>query len=239
VANAEGENPAIAPNTWVEIKGVNLAPAGFLSPACAPGYCWQASDFVNNKMPTQLNGVGAMVNGKSAYVYYVSPTQLNILTPPDTVSGSIVVQVNNNGTSSTAYTAQSQSLSPSMFVFSGGPYVAATHLNGSYIGPTTLYPGATTPAKPNEIVMIYANGFGPTNVPVTIGSATQSGILSPLPTIKIGGADATVVFAGLVGPGEFQCNVVVPSNLATGDQPITATYGGQTTQAGTLITIQN
>ncbi len=26
VANAEGESPAIAPNTWVEIKGVNLAP---------------------------------------------------------------------------------------------------------------------------------------------------------------------------------------------------------------------
>jgi hypothetical protein len=28
VANAEGENPAIAPNTWVEIKGSNLARIG-------------------------------------------------------------------------------------------------------------------------------------------------------------------------------------------------------------------
>jgi hypothetical protein len=28
VANAEGETPQIAPNTWVEIKGTNLAPAG-------------------------------------------------------------------------------------------------------------------------------------------------------------------------------------------------------------------
>src|ERR1035438_8749099 len=28
VANAEGESPTIAPNTWVEIKGVNLAPSG-------------------------------------------------------------------------------------------------------------------------------------------------------------------------------------------------------------------
>src|ERR1019366_3811707 len=41
VANAEGESPAIAPNAWVEIKGVNLAPSGFSSPDCAPGYCWQ------------------------------------------------------------------------------------------------------------------------------------------------------------------------------------------------------
>jgi len=57
--------------------------------------------------------------------------------------------------------------------------------------------------------------------------------------IKIGGAAAVVQFAGLVSPGEFQFNVVVPSNLANGDQSITATYSGQTTQVGTLITIQN
>ena len=41
VANAEGEAPTIAPNTWVEIKGSNLAPVGYSSPACAPGYCWR------------------------------------------------------------------------------------------------------------------------------------------------------------------------------------------------------
>src|SRR5260370_32784031 len=28
VANAEGEDPTIGPNAWVEIKGTNLAPAG-------------------------------------------------------------------------------------------------------------------------------------------------------------------------------------------------------------------
>jgi uncharacterized protein (TIGR03437 family) len=49
--------------------------------------------------------------------------------------------------------------------------------------------------------------------------------------IKIGGITGitTVTFAGLVAPGEFQFNVVVPSTLADGDQPITATYGGSTT----------
>jgi uncharacterized protein (TIGR03437 family) len=48
-----------------------------------------------------------------------------------------------------------------------------------------------------------------------------------------------VKFAGLVVVGQYQFNVVVPSSLANGDQSITATYGGQTTQAGTSITIQN
>ncbi|MGO9261651.1 MAG: hypothetical protein ACLQU1_35905 [Bryobacteraceae bacterium] len=56
--------------------------------------------------------------------------------------------------------------------------------------------------------------------------------------VKIGGIAAAVEFAGLVFPGEFQFNVVVPASLADGDQPIVATYNGATTPAGTLIAIQ-
>src|ERR1700691_4451999 len=47
VANAEGESLTIAPNTWVEIKGSNLAPDTRI---------WAAADFVNGKLPTQLDG---------------------------------------------------------------------------------------------------------------------------------------------------------------------------------------
>lgn len=145
----------------------------------------------------------------------------------------------NNGTAGAAFTARAEPLSPSFFVFSGGPYVAAVHLDGTLVGPATLYPGASTPAKPGELIAIYANGFGPTTVPVISGSIKQSGTLSPLPVIKIGGATATVQFAGLVSPGEFQFNVVVPATLASGDQPITAAYGEVATQAGTVLTVQN
>jgi uncharacterized protein (TIGR03437 family) len=229
VANAEGESPTIAPNTWVEIKGSNLAPAG-------DSRIWQGSDFVNGQMPAQLDGVSVTVNGKSAYVYYISPTQVNILTPPDAMTRSVSVVLTNNGTASTAYTATAQAASPSFFVFNGGPYVAAVHANGSLIGPASLYPGSTTPAKPGEAVMLYANGFGATNVPVTSGSIGQSGTLSPLPVIKIGGVAAMVTFAGLVAPGEFQFNVVVPSSTSDGDQTITASYSGLAAQAGTSIT---
>ena len=155
------------------------------------------------------------------------------------MNGPVPIVVTNSGTSGASFTAQAQPLSPSFFAFNGGPYVAAEHLNGSLIGPTTLYPGASTPAKPGETIVLYANGFGPTNVPVVSGSTAQSGTLSPLPAIKIGGLTASVTFAGLVAPGEFQFNLTIPSPLANGDQPITGSYGGQTTQAGTLITIQN
>jgi uncharacterized protein (TIGR03437 family) len=231
VANAEGESLTIAPNTWVEIKGSNLAPIG-------DSRTWKSSDFVNTQMPKQLDGVNVTVNGKSAYVYYVSPAQVNILTPPDAMQGPVTVAI-TNGALSTTFTAQAQALSPSFFVFNGGPYVAATHANGTLLGPASLFPGSTTPAKPNEIIVLYANGFGQTSIPIVSGSATQSGSLSPLPVVKIGGVNAVVQFAGLVAPGEFQFNVVVPSSIADGDQPITATYNGSVTQGGTLITIQH
>jgi len=57
--------------------------------------------------------------------------------------------------------------------------------------------------------------------------------------IKIANLAATVEFAGLVAPGEFQFNVIIPAGAPDGDQPITATYAGLTTQTGTLLTIQH
>jgi uncharacterized protein (TIGR03437 family) len=228
--NASGGSATIAPNTWVEIDGTNLAPAGDTR-------AWHTSDFVGGEMPTQLDGVSVTVNGTPAYIYYISPTQVNILTPPGALPASVAIQLTDNSVTSAAFHVPTQSLSPSFFVFNGGPYVAAEHANYSLLGPATLYPGLSTAAKPGETVLLYANGFGATSVPVVSGSEMQSGTLSPLPVITIGGINATVAFAGLVAPGEFQINVTVPASLANGDQPITATYGGASTQAGTLITV--
>jgi uncharacterized protein (TIGR03437 family) len=231
VANAEGDVPLIAPNTWVEVKGANLAPAGDTR-------VWQGSDFFGGQMPTQLDGVSVTVNGKSAFVYYISPQQINILTPPDAIQGTVRVQVTSAGVAGSPVNVEAQAVAPAFFVFSGGPQVAAEHADGSFLGSATLYPGFTTPAKPGETVVLYGNGFGPTSVPVVSGAATQSGTLPVLPAVKIGGMTATVVFAGLIFPGEFQFNVVVPDSLADGDQPITATYNGASTQPGTVITVK-
>jgi uncharacterized protein (TIGR03437 family) len=233
VANAEGEAPLIAPNTWIEIKGSNLSAPGDVR-------VWQSSDFNGDQMPQALDNVSVTVNGKSAYVYYVSPVQVNVLTPPDAMSGNVQVIVTTAGQVSQPYLAASKALAPSFFVFGGGPYVAATHASGRLLGPPSLYPGETTPAKPGETVVLYANGFGPTSNPVVSGSSSQSGVLSPLPAVTIGGQPAMVTFAGIAAyPGEFQFNVVVPSGLANGDQTVTATYGGSSTQSGTLITVHN
>ena len=234
VANAEGESPVIAPNTWIEIKGVNLAP----HQDALNLRIWAPADFVNQQMPARLDGVSVTVNGRGAYVYYVSPSQVNVLTPPDVILGSVNVVLTDNGVSSAPYLAQAEALSPSFFVFDG-THVVGVHVDGTDIGPATLYPGFTTPAKPGETIVLFANGFGATSPPVVSGAVAQSGSLSPMPVIKIGGIQANVRFAGLnVTPGEYQFNVDVPPNVPDGDQPITATYNGVTTQVGALLAVQ-
>src|SRR6516165_4028297 len=104
------------------------------------------------------------------------------------MSGMVPVVMTNNGVVTASFNVQAQAESPSFVVFRAGPYVAATHANGAHLGPASLYPGLTTPAKPGETVVLYGNGFGPTSTQLVSGSLLQSGTLSPAPVIKIGGA---------------------------------------------------
>jgi uncharacterized protein (TIGR03437 family) len=225
VANAAGEGNAVAQNTWIEIKGLNLSP---------DTRTWQTSDFVNNQLPVRLDGVGVTVNGYSAYVYYISPTQVNVLTPLDSTLGSVPVQLTNNGSTSAAFTIQLQSYAPGLFEFSGSSYVAATHANGSLLGPASLYPGSTTPANPGEVITLYGNGFGQTLPPLVSGSETQTGILPTLPVVMIGGAAAAVQFAGVVAPGLYQLNVFVPATISAGDATVVATLNSVTSNTAML-----
>lgn len=229
--NAAANIQVVAANSWITIKGTNLAPAGDTRN-------WQSSDFVNGQMPTSLDGVKVTLNGVNAYVDYISPTQVNALAPPTLQPGLVQVQVNNNGNQSATAALQLQAYSPAYFTFNGGSYVAAVHANGNIIGPATLFPGYSTPAARGETIQVYGNGFGPISTPVTPGASTQSGSLPVMPVITIGGAAATVTFAGLISPGLYQFNVVVPASVSPGDNPIVATYGGFATQAGTLLAVQ-
>jgi uncharacterized protein (TIGR03437 family) len=235
----------IAQNTWIVVKGTNLVPAN--TPAA--GVIWStAPSFVTGQMPTQLGTVSVTVNGKPGFLYFycsaVTSTvcnqdQINVLTPLDSTLGPVQVIVTNNGASSPAFTADMTAISPAFLLFSTAGYVVATHLNNSLLGPTSLYPGSSTPAQPGEEIVLYAIGFGlPSNSTLTNGSSTQSGTLSPLPVCQIGGTQVPVLFAGLVGPGLYQFNVTVPSTAANGDNPVGCTYNGSATPAGDLVTVQ-
>jgi uncharacterized protein (TIGR03437 family) len=230
VLNATGEAALISQNTWIEIKGTNLAQSTRI---------WQASDFnpVTGLMPTQLDGVSATVDGKPAYVYYISPTQVNVLTPLDSALGPVAVELKNNIGTSVAFSVTMLPNSLGFFAFNSAQYAAATHVNGALLGPTTLYPGQSTPAAPGETIVLYGNGFGEVTPAINSGAAAQAGVLPSNPSITIGGVPATVLYAAAVSPGLYQFNVVVPPNAQTGDQALLATYNGVSTQSGVYITV--
>ena len=233
----------IAQNTWTEIKGVNLVPAT----APAAGVIWStASSFAQGLMPTQIVGVSVTVNGKPAYIYYYcsaatstcASDQVNVLSPLDNTTGPVQIVVTSGGTSSAPFTATMNSNVPSFFLFSGN-YVVATHANQSLLGPTSLYPGLSTPAAKNEVIVLWGTGFGLPSSGVVLGSSSQGGSLPVLPSCKIGTDNAPVAFAGLVAPGLFQVNLTVPSTAATtGDRSMICTYNGTSTPAADLVTAQ-
>jgi uncharacterized protein (TIGR03437 family) len=48
-----------------------------------------------------------------------------------------------------------------------------------------------------------------------------------------------VSFAGLVSPGTFQFNVVVPATVPDGENTLVAAFNGLTTQKGVVLTVQH
>jgi len=239
VLTTSSNEPTIAPNTWIEIHGTNLA---------QETTTWStlpASDF-STTLPTSLGGVSAIVNNKPAAIYFISPTQVNALAPVDNAAGPVQVQLSTQFGSTTPMAINEQTYSLAfLLIDQPQTHVAAVHnsssnLNGTVIAPPGEFPGLTTvPAQPGENVSIFATGFGQPATPIT-NQLTGAGALSTNPTITIGGTPATVTFAGLVAPGEYQFNVVIPPNAPNGDLPLIATYQGNTTQAqGTVITVHN
>lgn len=231
-----GGFPDIAQNSWIEIRGTDLAPAGV-----ANGLSWsQALSFESGIMPTELGGVRVTVNGKPAFIYFVSQNQVNVLSPLDNTTGPIQIVVTSGGVSGAPFTVTLRDAAPSFPLAGLTRYVVATHADYSLIGPPSLStPGYIfTPAQAGETITLYAFGLGLPTSPLVDGASIQSGSLPVLPQVQIGGAAATVSFAGLIGPGLYQLNVIVPSGIPSGDSSVTLTYNGQRSPSGDIVAIQ-
>ena len=87
-----------------------------------------------SRLPTQLGGVSVSVGGKPGHVYYVSPTQINVLAP-DYLAEAVSVEVDTPDGRSNVVTAQKNQFSPVLFLFDQGgrKYVAAVHADGTYV----------------------------------------------------------------------------------------------------------
>ena len=212
---------------WVSIYGNNLA-SGTAS--------WTGN------FPTSLTGTSVTIDGKAAYLSYVSPTQINVQAPRDSLTGSVPVVVTTQfGTASSNVTLAQ--FAPSFFLLDA-KHVAGIILraNGSYdiIGPTGTSLGyPTVAAKAGDSVALFGTGFGPTNPAVPAGQAFSGAAATTNPvTVRINNVSVPTAFAGLSGAGVYQINLTIPSGLGTGDVLLQASVGGVQTPAAVVISMQ-
>ena len=223
----------IQAGSWISIYGSFLANGTYL---------W------NGDFPMSLGGTSVSIDGKPAYLWFVSPTQINAQAPDDTAAGMVKVVVTTPfGTASSTVTLATYG--PSFSLLNDGKHVAAEIISpngtGAYdfgyydlVGPANTFSFATRPVKPGEMLSLFGVGFGPTTPPVPAG-VTFSGAaptVSPA-TITFGGVAARVIFEGLTAAGLYQFNVIVP-NTPSGDQALQATVNGVQTALGPVVTIQ-
>ena len=230
--NAASFQPSISPGSWTTLRGTNLAPVTRV---------WAAGDFKGNKLPVALDGVSVTVNGQNAGIYFISPTQINMLAPDVSATGEVPVAVTTQGVT-VRTTATLRRFAPAFFTLGAGspPYVAAVHADGTLVGSPGILGSdvATRPARPGDRILLYGTGFGPTN-PASPSDELVAGPVATANrvTIRAGDRMLPVEFAGLVSPGLYQFNVVIPDDLAPGEYRATADVGDGTTLAAASLTI--
>lgn len=236
-ASAFGTLPGIAPGSWIEIYGQNLA-------VDARGLA--QSDLNGVNVPTSLDGTSVTIGGQAAFMDFISAGQVNVQVPSTVTAGSQPLVVKTPYGSSAAYTVtvnatQPGVLAPASFVVGGKQYVAALLSDGAtFVAPPGAIAGVTSrQAKPGEIITIYGVGFGMVTPNIPAGQIVQQSntVASPVQFL-FGGTAATSAYSGLAPQqvGLYQFNVVVP-NVANSDLvPLTFTLGGTAVTTQTLYT---
>jgi uncharacterized protein (TIGR03437 family) len=214
----------IQPGEWVSIFGTNLAAATAI---------W------NQNFPPTLAGTRVTVDGKPAYLSYVSPGQINLQVPDDTANGTVSVVVTTGGGSASADATMADA-APAFLLFDN-QHVAGIilrqdgtgafgHGAGSYdiLGPTGNSLGyPTVAAKAGDIVELFGTGFGPTNPVVPSGQAFDGAAPTTYTvSLQINNVSVGTMWAGLSSAGVDQINLTIPSGLGTGDVPLVAGISG-------------
>ncbi|HTB20031.1 MAG TPA: IPT/TIG domain-containing protein [Bryobacteraceae bacterium] len=232
VVNGASYQPGVVPNSWVTILGTGLA---------SKTDDWTNS-IVNGQFPISVDGVSVTIGGKPAYISYISPGQINLLTP-DLGFGPLPLTVTTAGGTSATFTVTSSQFGPAFFAWPNGQPVA-TRQDFSWAVKNGTFPGAATvSAKPGEVIILWGTGFGPTNpiapFGVLIPSDTQYSTTT-LPEVKINNTPVTVYGAALAPGfgGLYQIAIQIPSSIADGDWPIQASIGGIQSPGGMVLSVK-
>ncbi len=238
-ASAFGAFPAVAPGSWVEIYGTNLSTSA---------RSWAASDFKGVNAPTSLDGNAVTIGGQPAFIDYVSGGQINAQVPSNTGTGQqpLVVTNANGGKATFTVTVNATEpgiFAPPSFIVGGKQYAGALFNDGAtYAVPPGAVSGITSRrAARGDLITFYGVGFGPVTPAIPAGQIVSVSNALPSFQMQIGGANATVQYAGLApnAIGLYQINVIVPSTAASNDlTPVTFTVNGSSGSQTLYIAVQ-
>ena len=230
VVNGGSFTPGIAPNTFITIYGTNLS---------ATSNSWTVTDGI---LPTSVDGVSVSIGGLPAYVNYVSPTQINVLTPANLTDQFPVVTVTNSVGTRLGATVLSSEYMPAFFIWPENQ-VVATHADFTFAAKNGTFSGLTTvPAKPGETIILYGTGFGPTSPATPLGTVVPSDKIYytvAAATVEVNLVSATV-YATALAPGFaglYQLAFQVPPSLPDGTYQLFATVGAPAANVP-MITVQ-
>ncbi len=237
-ASAFGAFTSVAPGSWIEIYGSNLAP---------DTQSW-AEFFRGINAPTSVDGTSVTVGGQPAFIDFVSPGQVNAQVPFDVGTGpqQITLQTpagNSAPIDITVNATEPGLLAPPSFKLAGTQYAGALFVDNAYVLPDGAISGLNSrPAKPGDTVIFYGVGFGPVTPSIPAGQVVQEAnrLVSKF-EISIGGMPATANYDGLA-PGSiglYQFNVVVPTIGNTDAAPVTFTLDGVPGTQTLYIPVQN
>src|SRR5215472_15002827 len=238
-ASAFGGFSTIAPGTWIEIYGSNLA---------TNTRSWGSPDFNGATAPTTLDGTQVSVGGQSAFVAYISPNQVNAQVPSNVATGPQSVVVTTAAGQSSPYSvnvaaAEPGLLAPSSFSVNAQQYVVAQFTDGSYVLPPGAIAGVNSRrAVPGDTITIYGVGFGAVAPIIAAGQVVQqANTLTGSFQIKFGSTLASATYDGLApnAVGLYQFNVVVPSIPSSDAVPLTFSLSGVPGTQTLYTSIQN
>ncbi len=203
LANGASFKTGFVPGGILTIFGSRLAPVAVIAS--------------NVPLTNQLAGATATINGITAPLYYVSPTQLNVQIPYETPA-------NSTATLTVTYNQQSATTTFEVMASSAAIF---TDGNGVVVPSSAAVRG--------QVMTIYLTGAGMVSPQIGTGAAPASGTdvaNLPRPTqavvVRVGGVPATIQFAGIPTGlvGVVQINFVVPATAPVGTQAIAVSIGG-------------
>ncbi len=231
IVNGASFQPGVVANSWVTIKGTNLA---------SQTDDWSHS-IVNGALPTSLDGVSVSMGGKPAYVYFISPGQINVLAP-DVPAGPVTVTVTTPGGTSASFATTASVYDPAFFLWPGSQAVATRNDYSLAVKAGTFAGATTVAAKPGDVIILWATGFGPTMPAAPVESLSRAirRIRRPLCHLSASTTLRSTVYGAALAPGSaglYQIAIQVPTAIADGDWPIQATIGSVTSPAGTILSV--